>query len=68
VVECRGPESFGADLVCEFVDGNAKSLESSPRFIKCSFAAMLCFVPGRHDDGVEVKLLMRYRRTGGVLV
>jgi hypothetical protein len=66
VVECRGPKSLGTDLVCELVDGDAKPFEACPSLIESSFAAVLCLIPGGHDDAVEVKLELG--KEGGLMM
>ena len=45
LVEFGRPESFGADLVGDFVDGGAEFLEQAPGLIETCFAADFRFVP-----------------------
>lgn len=46
MIERCGPESFGSDLVGQFVDGGAEFLEEAPSLVECGFGAVFGFVPG----------------------
>lgn len=68
MVQCRWPESLTSDLVGELVNGDAKLLESSPRFIECSLTAVLSFIPGGHVEVVNESLGKGYDGwIGGVM-